>query len=239
MTSTAAEGPVAQGGEERRIIVMIGAPGAGKGTQAARLAATLGLPHVSTGKLFRDAVHSQQPLGTQVRSYVESGSLVPDDVTVDMVEQRLRQRDARDGAILDGFPRTRAQAVAFDELLAKTGARVAAALYVEVPTEELMARLTGRRICTLDDQHVYHIVARPPKITGRCDLDGARLEQRHDDKPATLQRRLDQQLPPMYDVVDHYADGDPLFSVRGDQPADDVTDELMGALAAVARSDGA
>jgi len=215
---------------------MIGAPGAGKGTQAERLAELMHLPHISTGRLFRDAVSGELPLGSRVRSYVEAGSLVPDEVTVKVVDERIHMDDAISGAILDGFPRTCAQAEALDEILARHGEAVTAALYVEVGTDELLTRLTGRRICAQNDQHVYHVVARPPKRKGICDIDGAELIQRNDDTPETVQSRLDTQLPPMYEVIDHYSDSGVLFAVRGDQPADDVTEELLRALATASRS---
>ena len=227
---TAADPAVRHKGD-RRIIVMIGAPGAGKGTQAERLAEALGLPHISTGELFREALHSDDALGAKVRKYVESGGLVPDDIVVAVVEKRLQQADAAEGAILDGFPRTVAQAVALDEMLSRRGTGVCAALYVEVSPALLMERLTGRRICTADDQHVYHVVARPPRKEGICDIDGAELYQREDDCPETVQSRLDTQLPPMYEVIDHYAEQDVLYSVRGDKPAEEVTEDLLRALA--------
>lgn len=235
MTTSATEGPVTKGGQERRIIVMIGAPGAGKGTQAERLSGRLGLPHVSTGKLFRSAVRNENEIGAQVRAYVEAGSLVPDEVAVKVVDDRLHEVDAGAGAILDGFPRTRNQAVALDEMLARADDRVCAALYVEVATEDLVARLTGRRVCTIDDQHVYHIVTVPPRQDGICDIEGAPLRQREDDQPETLRKRLERQLAPMYEVIDHYADSGVLFPVRGDQPADKVTEALLQALAASER----
>jgi adenylate kinase len=221
---------VAQTRGDRRIIVMIGAPGAGKGTQAERLAAELDLPHISTGELFREALAANDPLGDKVRSYVESGSLVPDNVVVEVVEQRLAEHDADRGVILDGFPRTCAQATALDLMLERSGTVATAALYVEVNPDLLLERLTGRRICTKDDQHVYHVVAMPPKQEGICDIDGAELYQRADDSPDTVQNRLDQQLPPMYEVIDHYADNDVLFSVRGDKPAAEVTADLLRVL---------
>jgi adenylate kinase len=229
----AATDPLARSGADRRIIVMMGAPGAGKGTQAERLAAALDLPHVSTGELFRDALHGDDPLGAKVRRYVESGGLVPDEIVVRIVEQRLGQDDARAGAILDGFPRTVAQAEALDAMLARGGTAVRAALYVEVGAELLMERLTGRRICSADDQHVYHVTARPPRQEGICDICGAELYQREDDAPETVQSRLDTQLPPMYEVVDHYADLGVLYPVRGDVPAEVVTEELLRALASI------
>ncbi|MFV2063249.1 MAG: adenylate kinase family protein [Chloroflexota bacterium] len=236
MTDTAAEFSVAGAEEARRIIVMMGAPGAGKGTQAEHLAKLMHLAHVSTGKLFRDAISGQLPLGAKVRSHVESGSLVPDEVTVKVVDERIHLGDAASGVILDGFPRTCAQAVALDEILARHGEAVTAALYIEVGIEELLVRLTGRRVCALDDHHVYHVVARPPRKEGVCDIDGAELVQRNDDKPATVQSRLDRQLPPMYEVIDYYTDSGVLFGVQGDQPAADVTEDLLRALAAASRS---
>ncbi len=232
MTSAAAADQVARTEGDRRIIVMIGAPGAGKGTQAERLAAELNLPHISTGELFREALAANDPLGDKVRSYLESGSLVPDSVVVEVVEQRLAEHDADRGVILDGFPRTCAQATALDRMLEGSGTAATAALYVEVNPDLLLERLTGRRICTKDDQHVYHVVAMPPRQEGICDIDGAALYQRADDSPDTVQSRLDQQLPPMYEVVDHYADNDVLFSVRGDKPAAEVTADLLRVLRA-------
>jgi adenylate kinase len=232
VTSAATADSAAPTGGDRRIIVMIGAPGAGKGTQAERLAAELDLPHISTGELFREALAANDPLGDKVRSYLESGSLVPDSVVVEVVEQRLAEHDADRGVILDGFPRTCAQATALDRMLEVSGAAATAALYVEVNPDLLLERLTGRRICTKDDQHVYHVVAMPPRQEGICDIDGAELYQRADDSPDTVQSRLDQQLPPMYEVIDHYADNDVLFSVRGDKPAAEVTADLLRVLRA-------
>jgi adenylate kinase len=206
---------------------MMGAPGAGKGTQAERLAEALGLPHVSTGELFRAMRKSDTPLAKKVREYMDSGALVPDDIVVAMVDDRLTWKDAKAGVILDGFPRTVAQAAALDEMLARAGSAVAAAPYIEVPQELLLARLTGRRICTVDDQHVYHVVGMPPAKKGICDIDGAPLYQRSDDSAETVQERLDQQLPPMFEVVDYYAGTNVLFSVPGDQPPEAVTEELL------------
>ena len=209
---------------------MIGAPGAGKGTQAERLAAELGLPHISTGELFREALASDDPLGDKVRAHVEQGALVPDGVVVEVVEHRLAEHDAEEGVILDGFPRTCTQATALHKMLEEHGASTTAALYVEVSPDLLLERLTGRRICTKDDQHVYHVEDMPPKKEGVCDIDGADLYQRSDDSAETVKKRLEKQLPPMYEVIDHYADNNELFSVRGDKPAEEVTEDLLQAL---------
>lgn len=227
MTSAAVADTAARNGGNRRIIVMMGAPGAGKGTQAERLAEALGLPHVSTGELFRAMRKSDTPLAKQVREYMDSGALVPDDIVVAMVDDRLTWKDATAGVILDGFPRTVAQAIALDEMLARAGTAVAAVPYIEVPQDLLLARLTGRRICTLDDQHVYHLVGMPPMQDGICDIDGAELYQRADDSEETVRDRLEMQLPPMFEVVDYYAGNNVLFSVPGDQPPGAVTEELL------------
>jgi adenylate kinase len=214
---------------------MVGAPGAGKGTQAALLSQRLGIPHVASGDLFRDNIKRGTALGKKVKSYLEAGALVPDSVTVQMISDRLAKPDAADGAILDGFPRTRPQAEALDAMLAKMGGEVAAALYVDVSREELLRRLSGRWICTVTPDHVYHAVARPPKVEGVCDIDGAPLYQRDDDKPATIEARLEGQLPPMYEVVDYYTDRGVLSTVDGAREVAEVTDALLHAIALPAR----
>ena len=231
MTSQAVEGTAARDGGKRRIIVMMGAPGAGKGTQAERLARELGLPHVSTGELFRAMRKSDTPLAQEVRDIMDAGELVSDDIVVAMVDDRLTWKDAAAGVILDGFPRTVAQAEALDRMLARVGTAVFAVPYIEVPQDLLLARLTGRRICTEDDQHVYHVMAMPPKREGVCDIDGAKLFQRSDDSEATVRDRLDKQLPPMYEVIDYYAQQKVLLPVPGDQSPEEVTAELLRVIA--------
>lgn len=214
-------------GELPLVFVTLGAPGAGKGTQALRLAKELGLPHVSTGDLFRASLRDGSTLGVEVRRYVEKGTLVPDPLTMRVVEERFAQADAVAGAVLDGFPRTRPQAEALDRLLARQNAKVAAALYIEVDTPELVQRLAGRRVCSGTQQHVYNLRTRPPRVAGVCDLDGTALEQRPDDRPETISARLARQLPPMYEVVDHYTETGVLHAVRGDRPMDEVTADLL------------
>lgn len=213
--------------ERPLVFVTLGAPGAGKGTQALRLAKELGLPHISTGDLFRASLRDGSALGDEVRKYVEKGILVPDLLTMRVVEERFAQPDAIAGAVLDGFPRTRPQAEALDVLLARQDAHVAAALYIEVDTPELVQRLAGRRVCSGTQQHVYNLATRPPRAAGVCDLDGSALEQRPDDRPATISARLARQLPPMYEVVDHYTETGVLHAVRGDRPMDEVTADLL------------
>ena len=214
---------------------MVGAPGAGKGTQAALLSERLGIPHVASGDLFRDHIKRGTALGKKVKGYLESGALVPDSLTVQMISDRLAASDAKEGAILDGFPRTRPQAEALDAMLARMDGQVTAALYVDVPREELLRRLSGRWICPVSPDHVYHATAHPPRVKGVCDIDDAPLYQRDDDKPATIEARLEGQLPPMYEVVDYYADRGVLSTVDGEGAMADVTDALLRAIAQPAR----
>ncbi|HEX5467248.1 MAG TPA: nucleoside monophosphate kinase [Candidatus Limnocylindrales bacterium] len=217
-----------------RIYVMVGAPGAGKGTQAERLGARLGLVHVASGDLFREVAAQDGPLARQVEQAMAQGRLVPDDVTVRLVLDRLARPDVRDtGAILDGFPRTGPQAEALDTALRKQGARVDQALYVGVREPELRRRLSGRWLCRAAG-HPYHVVEHPPRVPGACDIDGSPLYQREDDRPETVQARLEQQLPPMYDVVDHYTERGILTAVDGEQSIDEVTAALVQVIAAVA-----
>lgn len=209
---------------------MVGGPGAGKGTQAATLAERLGLAHVASGDLFRRHLREGTELGKQAAKYMERGSLVPDDVTISMVEQRLSEPDAADGVILDGFPRTRAQAEALDAVLARLGSAVSAVFYLDVDRDELIRRLSGRWLCRRADDHVYQAQTHPPKVPGRCDYDGSELYQREDDKPETIKARLEKQLPPMFEVVDYYADKGVLHTIDGDQPPAEVTESLLRAI---------
>lgn len=208
---------------------MVGAPGAGKGTQAQILATRLGIPHVASGELFRAAVHSGTPLGRTVAGYLEQGALVPDKVAIAVVLERLHEADATDGAILDGFPRTRPQAEALDVALGRMGKRVAQALYVGVREPELRRRLSGRWLCRANG-HSYHVIDRPPRRPGICDIDGSELYQRPDDRPATVQARLATQLPPMYEVVDYYTERGVLTAVDGEGPVAEVTEALLRAV---------
>jgi adenylate kinase len=210
-------------------VVLLGAPGAGKGTQAPLLAERLGIPVVATGDLFRAAVREGTPVGLEARRYMDAGRLVPDDITIRLLRDRLERPDAANGVIFDGFPRTRQQAEALDRALAEQGARVDRALLIDVPTEELIARMAGRRICEANG-HPFNLVTNPPHVAGRCDLDGSPLIQREDDKEATVRARMAQQLPPLEDVVDHYRSRGVLASVDGRQSIEEVSDALVRAL---------
>jgi adenylate kinase len=211
------------------VIVLIGAPGAGKGTQAPTLAQHLGVPHIASGDLFRAAVRDGSPVGIQARRYMERGQLVPDDITIAMLLERLAAPDAADGAILDGFPRNRAQAEALDAALAERGTSVRRAISIEVPAEELLRRLSGRWVCR-DSGHVYNEHSNPPRVPGRCDIDGSPLIQRDDDRPETIRARLEQTLSNLREVADHYRQQGILRTIDGLQPMEDVTAAILAAL---------
>jgi adenylate kinase len=213
------------------VVVLLGAPGAGKGTQAPLLAARIGLPVVATGDLFRAAVRDGTPLGMDARRYMDAGQLVPDEITVKLLLERLGRPDATAGVILDGFPRTAMQAAALDAALAERDARVSAAVLVDVPAEELIRRMSGRWVCRAAG-HPYHETSSPPRVSGVCDLDGSELYQRKDDEPETIRARMDQQLGALAEVIEHYRRGGALATVDGLQGITEVADAIDGALAA-------
>jgi adenylate kinase len=211
------------------VIVLLGAPGAGKGTQAQLLAERLGIPHVATGDLFRAAVRDSSPIGLEARRFMERGQLVPDDITIRMLLDRLSKDDAQRGAILDGFPRNRAQAEALDRALAERGSAVDVAVNIDVPPEELVKRMSGRWVCEAAG-HVYNESTNPPRVPGICDIDGSPLVQRDDDKAETIRTRLDLQLTSLRDVIDHYAKTGKLRTIDGLQPIDDVATAVHAAV---------
>ena len=196
------------------VVVLLGAPGAGKGTQAPLLAERLGIPVVATGDIFRAAVRDGTALGMEARRYMDAGQLVPDEITVKLLLDRLTRPDAAVGVILDGFPRTGVQAAALDSALADRGAAVSAAVLVDVPADELVRRMSGRWICRAAG-HPYHEVYSPPHVAGVCDLDGSELYQRADDRPDTIRTRLDQQLGALGEVIAHYRASGVLAAVNG------------------------
>jgi len=212
------------------VVVLLGAPGAGKGTQAPILARRLGVPVLASGDLLRAAVAAGTALGRAADRYMSRGQLVPDDTIVDIFLERLAAADAAGGAVLDGFPRTRGQAEALDRALAPRGGRVDMALYIDVPTDDLVARMASRRICAANG-HVYNVASNPPAVPGICDLDGSELVQREDDREETVRARMAQQIPPLLEVVDHYRATGALHTIDGLRPIKEVTARLLAELA--------
>ncbi len=210
-------------------IILIGAPGAGKGTQAALLVEALGLPHVASGDLFRENLQNETPLGLQAKSYMDRGELVPDDVTIAMVRERLSRPDCEAGAILDGFPRTVAQAKALDKVLAEEGRAIDIVPYIKVAEETLVARLAGRWICG-QCQTPYHALASPPRRRGICDECGGQLYQRDDDKPQTVRKRLEVYFAQTMPVIEHYRHLRLLVEVEGEGSIEEVQARLLKAI---------
>ncbi len=207
-------------------IILIGAQGSGKGTQAIMLSQALGVPHVASGDLFRKAFDDKTELGLQAKAFLDRGELVPDDLTVAMVLGRLGEPDCAQGVLLDGFPRTIAQAQALDNGLQGVGKRIDVAIYLNVPREELLKRLSGRYICRAN-QHVYNINTRPPKVAGVCDLDGSELYQRSDDVGEAVQKRLDIFFNETIKLLDYYGSQHKLEEVDGNQDIDQVQQLLL------------
>jgi len=216
-------------------ILLLGAPGAGKGTQAALLSKTLKVPHISTGDMFRAAKAAGSPMGVMARRFMERGELVPDKVTIGIVEERLKQKDTAHGWILDGFPRTPAQAAALDDLLARLGQHLDAVIKFTVPREELIRRLTGRRVCP-DCGANYHVDSAPPKKDGVCDRCAHALEQREDDSEATVMHRLDVYNESTRPLIAFYEKKGVLHRIDGTQPVNVVNAEVVAAARAGAKA---
>lgn len=212
-------------------IILIGAQGSGKGTQADMLSETLGLPHVASGDLFRKEIDEKSELGLKAKGYLDRGELVPDDLTVAMVLNRLAQPDCSNGVILDGFPRNVAQAEALDAGLSNVGRHIDLALYLKVPREELLERLSGRYICKAN-QHVYNVRTRPPRVPGVCDLDGSPLYQRTDDTGEAVQRRLDIFFSETIQLLDYYGGQHKLVEIDGNQSIEQVQADLLATIRA-------
>lgn len=211
------------------VAILLGAPGAGKGTQAPLLSASLNAPVLASGDLLRAEVASGSEIGREVDAIMRSGELVPDELMARLFLARLGRDDAAGGAILDGFPRTRPQAVALDEALAVSGRQVDKALLIEVPIEDLIGRFAGRLICRAGG-HVYNEWFKPPKAWGVCDVDGSELTHRADDAEATVRARMEQQLGPLHDVADYYRGQGILVAIDGLRPIEDVAQSLLDAL---------
>ena len=209
-------------------LVMLGPPGAGKGTQAKIIAQQLGLAHISTGDLFRENLKNETELGKLAQSYMNAGELVPDDVTVRMVEDRISRPDCEKGAVLDGFPRTPNQAEALGALLEKSGSNVKLVPFIKVPDQVLVERLSGRWMS--QSGRVYHAIFNPPVVKWIDDLDGSQLYQREDDKPDTVRRRIDVYNEQTSPLIAYYQEKGLLVEIDGTQSIENVTDAIMKAV---------
>jgi adenylate kinase len=212
-------------------LILLGAPGAGKGTQADRLREDFGLPHVSTGDMLREQVGAGSELGKQAKSYMDKGELVPDELIVEMITARIDEPDARDGFLLDGFPRNAQQAQALEGAFERQQRRLTAALLIEVPDREVVRRLAGRRVCVKNPSHVYHVEFDPPKHEGVCDQDGARLVQRDDDREETIRRRLEVYHAQTEPLIAHYDEAGLLRRFDGTRSPEEVHAHLRATVA--------
>ena len=207
-------------------VILFGAPGAGKGTQAAILAEKTGLVHITTGELFRQAIRQETELGKQAKPYYDRGQLVPDRLTIAMLLERLSQGDCARGCLLDGFPRTLEQATALDEALAQKGKGIDKVLYIQVPQNELVSRLAGRWNCRQCGS-VYQERFQPPRQAGRCDQCSGELYQREDDRPETVRRRLEVYLEQTAPLIDYYRARGKLVEIGGDKAVAEVAEDLL------------
>ena len=218
-------------------LILLGPPGAGKGTQAQRLVEDFRLPYVATGEMLRTAVRDETELGKEAKKYMNNGDLVPDDVIIGLAVERLQEPDTADGFILDGFPRTVEQAKALDEELSRVGRSLTAALLIDTPDEEVVRRISGRRQCVKNEQHIYHVEFDPPKHEDVCDQDGARLIQRDDDQPETVKHRLDVFHEQTEPVIGYYEDQGLLRRFDGSRSPTEVHDHIRATLATLRLED--
>lgn len=212
-----------------RYIVLLGPPGAGKGTQAKRISSELGLAHISSGDIFRENLKSKTELGELAKQYIDRGELVPDDVTIAMIKERLQRPDCEQGALLDGFPRTPVQANELANLLRELNSELEKVLYIEVPDEVLVQRLAGRWTCRAEG-HVFHELFSPPKAPGVCDHDGSELYQRPDDQRETVMNRIEVYQAQTRPLIDYYRDIGKLIVIDGTQSIELVGNDLLEAL---------
>ena len=212
-------------------IIFVGAPGAGKGTQASMVAQKLNMVHISSGDLFRQALEQETELGKQVKTYMEKGALVPDEITIQMVMERLSAPDIENGVILDGFPRNLPQAEALDSAIGAQGKSIDKVVYIKVAEEELIKRLSGRWLCR-QCQAVYNTVNSPPKMEGKCDKCGGELYQRPDDKPETVKKRLDIYFAETAPLIDYYRRQGTLITVEGEGSVEEVAQRIVATLPA-------
>lgn len=212
-------------------IIMLGAPGAGKGTQAKQIADKYSIPHISTGDIFRANIKNGTELGKKAKQYMDQGALVPDELTCDLVMDRIQQDDCKNGFVLDGFPRTIPQAEALDAAFGKINEKMDYAIDVDVPDENIVNRMSGRRAC-LNCGATYHLISIPPKVEGICDHCGSEIVLREDDKPETVQKRLKVYHEQTQPLIDYYKNQGILKSVDGTQPMDEVFKAIVTILGA-------
>jgi adenylate kinase len=217
-------------------LIMLGPPGAGKGTQAERLVEDFDLPYYATGEILRGAVKDGSELGKEAKEYMDRGDLLPDELICKVIMERLDSSEAQDGFLLDGFPRTTGQADVLEKALERRGRRLNAALLIDVDDDEVIRRLSGRRIC-VKNGHLYHLEFDPPKREGVCDQDGSRLVQRDDDKPETVKHRLDVYNEQTKPLIQHYEDLGLLRRFDGSRHASEVHDHIRAAVATLRLED--
>ena len=210
-------------------IILMGLPGAGKGTQASEIVKKFPIPHISTGDMFRKAIKDETDLGKEAKSYMDRGELVPDEVTVGIVKERISEDDAKKGFLLDGFPRTIEQAEALNSIMSELDREIDAVINIEVPEEELMNRLTGRRICEKCGT-TYHLVFNPPKVDGICDIDVGKLYQREDDNPETVSNRLSVNVKQSKPILEYYNEKGVLKNIDGSKDIEEVTNDVIDIL---------
>ena len=211
-------------------LVIMGVQGAGKGTQAAVIKEQFHIPHITSGGLFRAMKDQDTPLARQVQAIMAAGDLVPDDVTIEIVKDRITQPDARKGFILDGFPRTRPQAEALDALMSDLGQHLTAVISLAISDEEAIERISGRLQCSLDEKHIYHKKYNPPQVAGVCDIDGGKLFTREDDQPESVAKRIAAFHDKTRPLLDYYQEQGVLVALDADKPIEQVTEDILRTL---------
>lgn len=210
-------------------IILLGPPGAGKGTQAKLISEKYSIPHISTGDIFRKNISEKTPLGVKAKSYMDKGQLVPDELTIDLVKDRLQQEDCKNGFLLDGFPRTAAQAEALDKFLYEDNQSINSALLIDVPQEYILERMTGRRVCNSCGAS-YHIKFNPSKVEKKCDVCGSQLIQRKDDSEETVKERLDVYSKQTQPLIQYYSDKEVLSTIDGTREIKEVFENISDIL---------
>ncbi|MGM0436803.1 MAG: adenylate kinase [Bacillota bacterium] len=210
-------------------MIFLGLPGAGKGTQAKKVSTKYDIPHIATGDIFRNAIKNETPLGRKAKSYIDKGELVPDEVTIGIVRNRLQEDDCKKGFILDGFPRTINQAEALDKILEELNTELDLALYIKVPEKELIKRLSGRRVCE-DCGATYHVEFNPPEKEGICDKCGGKLIQRSDDKEETVKNRIEVNREKTEKLINYYKDEGLLETIESSAGIDEVFEKVTSVI---------